>query len=405
MPVHGDLLDLLLIALCILAGFGGFRRGLICSITSFLGFAAGALIGVHIAPSLARGILSAPSNAIAADQAIGQRLATLAVVLVLAAIGNFAGQWVGAKLRALIVGTPLGPADGVGGAVISVISLLAVAWLFALALAYAPAPPLARQIHRSLVLQTIDRVIPNQGQQVVATLLREVQQHDLPAVSGPFATLLAPSVAAPDPSVIPAASRVAAASIVKITGDAPSCSRSVEGSGFVYSGERVLTNAHVVAGVRRPLVGVPGGGRLAARVVLYDPNRDIAVLFVPGLNRRPLTFAGEVGGGTSAVVAGYPENGPFTAVAARIAARTSVSGPNIYQSRTVTRQVYTVRGEVRPGNSGGPLLSSSGQVYGMVFAASVDQSNVGYALTNAETASDVRAGRTATSTVGTAGCD
>src|SRR5206468_11396693 len=144
---------------------------------------------------------------------------------------------------------------------------------------------------------------------------------------------------APDPSVIPAASRVAAASIVKITGDAPSCSRSVEGSGFVYSGERVLTNAHVVAGVRRPLVGVPGGGRLAARVVLYDPNRDIAVLYVPGLDRRPLTFAGEVGGGTSAVVAGYPQNGPFTAVAARIAARTRVTGPNIYQSRTVTRQV------------------------------------------------------------------
>ena len=403
--MHGDLLDLLLIALCILAGFGGFRRGLICSISSFLGFAAGALIGVQIAPSLARGILSAPSNAIAADQAIGQRLATLLVVLVLAAIGNFAGQWIGGKLRTLIAATPLGPADGVGGAVISVISLLAVAWLFALALAYAPAPPLARQIHRSLVLQTIDRVIPNQGQQVVATLLREVQQHDLPAVSGPFATLLAPSVAAPDPSVIPAASRRAASSIVKVTGDAPSCGRSVEGSGFVYDTERVLTNAHVVAGVRSPQVAVPGGGNLAARVVLYDPNRDIAVLYVPGLDRRPLTLAGEVGGGTSAVVAGYPENGPFTAVAARIAARTKVTGPNIYQSRTVTRQVYTVRGKVRPGNSGGPLLSSAGQVYGVVFAASVDQSDVGYALTNAEIAPDVRAGRTATSTVGTAGCD
>jgi S1-C subfamily serine protease len=403
--VHGDLLDLLLIALCVLAGFGGFRRGLICSITSFLGFAVGALIGVRIAPSLARGILSAPSNAIAADQAIGQRLVTLAVVLVLAALGNFAGQWIGGKLRALIAATPLGPADGVGGAVISVVSLLAVAWLFALALAYAPAPPLARQIHRSLVLQTIDRAIPNSGQQVVATLLREVQQHDLPAVSGPFATLLAPSVAAPDRSVIPAATRTAAGSILKITGDAPSCSRSVEGSGFVYSTERVLTNAHVVAGVRNPQVAVPGAGSLAARVVLYDPNRDIAVLYVPGLDRRPLTLAGEVGAGTSAVVAGYPENGPFTAEAARIAARTSVTGPNIYQSRTVTRQVYTVRGKVRPGNSGGPLLSGTGQVYGVVFAASVDQSDVGYALTNAEIASAVRAGRTATSSVGTAGCD
>jgi S1-C subfamily serine protease len=403
--VHGDLLDLLLIALAVLAGIGGFRRGLICSITSFLGFVLGAVVGVRVAPSLAHGILSAPSNAIAADQALGQRLVTLAVVLVFASIGNFAGQWIGSKLRALIAATPLGPVDGIGGAVISVISLLAVAWLFALALAYAPAPPLARQIHRSVVLQTIDRAIPNQGQQVVATLLREVQRHDLPAVSGPFATLLAPSVPAPDPAVVPAATRAAANSILKITGDAPSCSRSVEGSGFVYADQRVLTNAHVVAGVRSPRVSLPGGGTLAARVVVYDPNSDVAVLYVPGLDRRPLTMTGPVGSGTAAVVAGYPENGPFTAVAARIAARTNVTGPNIYQSRTVTRQVYTVRGRVRPGNSGGPLLSATGEVYGVVFAASIDQSDVGYALTNAQVSSDAQAGRSATRAVGTQVCD
>ena len=403
--MHGDLLDLLLIALAVLAGIGGFRRGLVCSITSFLGFAVGAMIGVRVAPSLAHGILSAPTNAIAADHALGQRLITLAVVLVFAAIGNFAGQWIGGKLRALIVATPLGPVDGIGGAAISVVSLLAVAWLFALALAYAPAPPLARQIHRSLVLQTIDRAVPNQGQQVVATLLREVQQHDLPAVSGPFATLLAPSVPAPDPAVVPAATRGAANSILKVTGDAPSCSRSVEGSGFVYANQRVLTNAHVVAGVRNPHVSLPGGGNLPARVVVYDPNSDVAVLYVPGLNRQPLTFAGPASSGTSAVVAGYPENGPFTAVAARIAARTNVTGPNIYQSRTVTRQVYTVRGLVRPGNSGGPLLSPTGSVYGVVFAASVDQSDVGYVLTNTQVASDAQAGRSATQKVSTQGCD
>jgi S1-C subfamily serine protease len=405
MHVHGDLLDLLLLALAILAGVGGFRRGLICSITSFIGFVIGAAIGVQVAPSLARGILKAPSNAIAADQAVGQRIVSLLVVLVLAAVGNFIGQLIGTKLRAVIAQTPFRPVDGVGGAIMSVVSLLAVAWLFALALAYAPAPALARQIHRSLVLQTIDRAVPDGGQRVVSALLREVQQHDLPAVSGPFATLLAPSVPAPDPSIIPAATRAAAASILKVTGDAPSCTRSVEGSGFVYSPNRVITNAHVVAGVRNPRVSLPGGGVLPARVVLYDPNRDIAVLEVPNLNRQPLTLAGSAASGTSAVVAGYPENGPFTAAAARIAARTSVSGPNIYQTKTVTRQVYTVRGKVRPGNSGGPLLSSTGQVYGVVFAASVDQSNVGYALTNSEIAADIAAGRSATSPVSTQGCD
>ncbi|MBV9823706.1 MAG: trypsin-like peptidase domain-containing protein, partial [Actinobacteria bacterium] len=173
-----------------------------------------------------------------------------------------------------------------------------------------------------------------------------------------------------------------------------------------FAPDRVMTNAHVLAGVRHPRVSAPGGGgALAAKVVLYDPNRDIAVLLVPGLNRKPLTIAGQVGSGTSAVVAGYPENGPFTADPARIAARTKVRGPNIYQDRTVTREVYTVRGRVRPGNSGGPLLSGTGQVYGVVFAASVDQSGVGYVLTAAEVAPDLQTGRTATAAVGTQGCD
>jgi S1-C subfamily serine protease len=403
--VHGDLLDLVLLAMAALSALAGFRRGLIGSVTAFVGFLIGAAVGVHYAPALGRGILKAPTSAVAVDQALGQRVVTLLVVLAFAAVGNFVGQLVGNRIRAVVARTPFGPADGVGGAVISVVTVLALAWLLALALAYAPTPALARQIHRSVVLQTIDRVVPDGGQRVVATLLRQVQQHDLPAVSGPFATLLAPSVAAPDPSVVPPATRAAAESIVKITGAAPSCSRSIEGTGFVYSPQRVITNAHVLAGVRSPRVSVPGGGSLAARVVLYDADRDIAVLAVPGLNRTPLTLTGPAASGSSAVVAGYPQNGPFSAVPARIAAQTKVTGPNIYQTRTVTRQVYTVRGRVLPGNSGGPLLNVRGEVLGVVFAASVDQSDVGYALTNAEIAPDVAAGRTAGGTVSTRGCD
>jgi len=403
--MHGDALDLVLLALALLSALGGYRRGLICSVTSFAGFLAGAAIGVRVAPAIGHAVLKAPTDAGSADQAIGQRILILAVVLVCAMVGNLAGQAVGSWLRAQIHRTPFGPADGVGGAVISVVTLLALAWLLALALAYAPAPSLARQVHRSLVLNSIDRLVPGEGQRVVAGLLRQLQQHDLPAVSGPFTTLLAPSVAAPDPAVVAPAIRVAGNSIVKITGEAPSCRRAIEGTGFVFAPGRVMTNAHVLAGVRNPRVSVPGGSVLASRVVLFDPNRDIAVLLVPGLTRKPLSIAGPADSGTSAVVAGYPENGPFTADPARIAGRTKVTGPNIYQDRTVTRQVYTVRGRVRPGNSGGPLLSSSGQVYGVVFAASVDQSGVGYVLTAAEVASDLQAGRTATAAVGTQGCD
>ena len=403
--MHGDLLDVVLLALALLSALAGYRRGLVCSITSFAGFVAGAAIGVQAAPAIARALLKAPSHAGSADQALGQRIVTLIVVFAFATIGHLVGQAIGGRLRAQIARTALGPVDGIGGAVVSVATLLAFAWLLALALAYAPAPPLARQIHRSLVLHTIDRVIPGEGQRIVASLLRQVQQHDLPAVSGPFATLLAPSVAPPDPAVVPAAIRTAGSSIVKITGTAPSCRRAVEGTGFVFATDRVMTNAHVLAGVANPRVTAPGGSTLAARVVLYNPNRDIAVLSVPGLGRRPLSFTGPAASGTAAVVAGYPQNGPFTALPARIAARTKVTGPNIYQDRTVTRQVYTVRARVRPGNSGGPLLSTTGQVYGVVFAASVDQSEVGYVLTAAEVAPDLQAGRTATAAVGTQGCD
>ena len=167
----------------------------------------------------------------------------------------------------------------------------------------------------------------------------------------------------------------------------------------------MVTNAHVLAGVTNPRVAAPGGSALAARVVLYDPNRDIAVLSVPGLNRRPLAIAGQASRAAARRGGRLPENGPFTAVPARIAARTKVTGPNIYQDRTVTRRVYTVRARVRPGNSGGPLLSTDGQVYGVVFAASVDQTEVGYVLTAAEVAPDLEAGRSATAAVSTQGCD
>jgi len=220
--MHGDLLDLVLVALAVLSALAGYQRGLICSITSFAGFLAGAAIGVQFAPGIARALLKAPSDPGSADQALGQRAVTLIAVFAFATIGHLIGQAVGGRLRAQIARTALGPADGIGGAVVSVATLLTLAWLLALALAYAPAPVLARQIHRSLVLHTIDRIVPGEGQRVAASLLRQLQQHDLPAVSGPFATLLAPSVPAPDPAVVAVAVGVAGASIVKITGTAPS---------------------------------------------------------------------------------------------------------------------------------------------------------------------------------------
>lgn len=218
----------------------------------------------------------------------------------------------------------------------------------------------------------------------------------------------------PDPSLLTSASIVAARqSVLRVVGIAPSCSRRIEGSAFVYAPERVMTAAHVVAGVVTLDVETPADGlRHPADVVLYDPRHDIAVLRVPGLTARPLLFAPGVSGGQRAVVAGYPgRGGPLTLLQAWIEGRKPVAGPNIYNIGQVTRMIYAVgaaktdrRGLIEPGDSGGPLLAADGSVYGMVFAAEQKNPNLGYAMAVSELTSAAAAGRTATQPVSTQAC-
>jgi S1-C subfamily serine protease len=196
------------------------------------------------------------------------------------------------------------------------------------------------------------------------------------------------------------------ASIVKITGEArTTCNRSLEGSGFVVSPQRVLTNAHVVAGMTNGLhVGHGKSSGLPATVVFFDPNTDVAILYVPHLTAPPLRFTGPAAQGSDAVVAGYPENGPFRSIPARVGSQRPVNGPNIYQTGTVTRAIYAVRATVEPGNSGGPLLAKNGKVYGVIFAASTTARDTGFALTASAVRADVRAGAHNTASVSTRGC-
>jgi S1-C subfamily serine protease len=190
-------------------------------------------------------------------------------------------------------------------------------------------------------------------------------------------------------------------------GIAPTCQRKIEGSGFVISPHHILTNAHVVAGVTesQTVTTRTGAAPLRATVVLFDPERDLAVLYVPGLNARTLQFAGPANLGDEAIVAGYPRDHGFTAVPARVGDDQLAQAPDIYQSKEVTRQIYSIRANVEPGNSGGPLLAPNGQVDGVVFAAAVGVKDTGYALTASEVKSDVRSAAAATHGVSTQGCD
>ena len=395
--MRGDLLDVILLAASLLFAVSGYRQGFVVGVLSFVGFLGGGVLGAKIAPEIANAgpLASFP-----------EALVGLAVVFLAASLGQVLATVVGAAVRNRLTFKPARQADAVAGALVSVVSLLLVSWLVGLAVASSPFPKVNAQIRRSYVLGTVDGLVPDSGKAFFASFRRLINERGFPDVIGPFASSRAPDVPAPDPRLVgsPVVQR-ARQQVLKITGEAPSCSRRIEGTGFVYARDRVMTNAHVVAGVRHPKVQVGQGRSLDATVVLYDSSRDIAVLAVPGLDRTPLHFGGKARNGADAIVVGYPQDGPFTPVAARVAATQKARGPDIYQSRTVTREIYVLRARVLPGNSGGPLLAPDGAVYGVVFAAAADDERTGYALTAGEVASDARAGEVATERVSTRGCD
>jgi S1-C subfamily serine protease len=214
------------------------------------------------------------------------------------------------------------------------------------------------------------------------------------------------NVPAPDPAVLNnPGDQAAGGRIVKILGSAPECGRQLEGSGFVYAPQHVITNAHVVAGViQGQTVTTVDGVTYRARVVFYDPRIDIAVLDVPGLNLAPLRFNTQAHPGDNAVVAAYTENQSFTAVPARIGQVLRAEGPDIYGAGQIDRQIYQIRGVVKLGNFGGPLLSPGGTVDGVVFARAVGVSETGFVLTASEVQADAKAGANATVPVSTQGC-
>jgi S1-C subfamily serine protease len=237
------------------------------------------------------------------------------------------------------------------------------------------------------VLAEVNDVAPPWLQRVPARLSALLDTSGLPDVLQPFGRTPIANVDVPDAAL--ATDEVVAAtrpSVLKIRGVAPSCQKVLEGSGFVVAPNRVMSNAHVVAGSETVTVEVDGQS-YDASVVSYDPNADISILDVPNLPSAPLAFhMAEAESGTDSVVLGYPGGGDFTATPARIREIIQLNGPDIYHTTTVTREVYTIRGTVRQGNSGGPLIDRDGKVLGVVFGAAVDDVDTGFVLTANEVA-------------------
>lgn len=393
--MQGSALDLLLLVATVLFAASGYRQGLVVGALSFVGFFGGGFVGTQLAAPVATRVASDSLAPV-----VG-----IFVVLCAATLGQLVAVVIGHAVRSRIRWRGARAIDQAGGAIVSALAALLVAWLVATPLASSSYPYLASQVRRSAVIKAVDAAVPDQVRGAYDSFRQLLNRGDFPDVFGPLQPTRVAPIQPPDPAILAtSAVRSARPSIVKLLGTAPSCSRRLEGSGFVFSPEHVMTNAHVVAGVRELQV-LAGGERYTGRVVLYNPRRDIAVVYVPGLNRAALRFSGPAAPGTSAVVAGFPLNGPFNVGPARVRSEQRVRGPDIYNQQTVTRQVYAIRAQVRSGNSGGPLLAGNGSVIGVIFAAAADDPDTGFALTAAEVSADARAGARATARVGTQDCD
>ncbi|MFF2065886.1 MarP family serine protease [Streptomyces sp. NPDC058200] len=396
-----NVLDILLLLAAVWFAIIGYRQGFVVGILSVIGFLGGGLVAVYLLPvvwaKLTRGSEVSTTAAVVA----------VVIVIVCASVGQAFTTHLGSKLRRYITWSPARALDATGGALVNVVAMLLVAWLIGSALAGTSLPTLGKEVRSSKVLLGVSRVLPTQASSWFTDFSSVLAQNGLPQVFSPFANEPITDVQPPDPALAgsPVAAR-AQQSIVKVVGTAPSCGKVLEGSGFVFDDRRVMTNAHVVGGVEEPTVQIGGKGRLYdAKVVLYDWRRDIAVLDVPDLRATPLQFTeSDAESGDSAIVAGFPENGAYDVRAARVRGRIDANGPDIYRRGEVQRDVYSLFATVRQGNSGGPLLTPEGKVYGVIFARSLDDQQTGYALTADEIRDDIALGRTANQEVDSQQC-
>jgi len=388
-----NFLDWVLVVLVLAYALSGYWQGFVTGACATAGLLLGGLLGIWIAP-LALGD---------ANPSVWVSLGALFMVILSATLGQALFQYAGARLRDRIRWQPVRAVDAVGGAALSAVAVLLVAWALGLAVSGSRITGITPQVRGSVILAKVNGMLPNAAGGVMHAFDDVVGATFFPRYLEPFARETIISVDPPpkrllhDPDVLRAG-----VAVLKIHGD-NACGRGVEGSGFLYADDRLMTNAHVVAGVDHPEVLI-GDETIDATVVLYDPGLDIAVLSFDDGNRRHLDFDYDGVAQEGVAVLGYPEDGPFDVQPARIRAEQRLRSPDIYGEGAVVRQVFSLRGLIRPGNSGGPIVSSGGEVEGVVFAASVTDTDTGYALTSEQVKDAAGLGAASSEAVDTGDC-
>jgi S1-C subfamily serine protease len=379
-------LDWVILLFVLILGLFGLRQGFIVGVLSFGGFAVGAFIGTRLGP-----LLLPQGSASPYAPAFGLVGALLAGAILATGL-----EGLGWRLRRTTMLIPgIGMLDGALGALLSAAVGLGVVWIIAAVAAQIPtATQLRADIQRSMILGELNALLPPSG-----PILNALARLDpLPSLPGPL-----PALTAPPPRIAhDLAVRVASHSVVRVLGTA--CGLAIEGSGWVVRPEEILTNAHVIAGESDTTVEVEGRPPgLAAQAIAFDSTNDLAVLRVPGLGLPALRLIANPAAGSVGAILGYPENGPFDVQSARIGSTAQVSTQNAYGEGSVSRLLTPLRGLVRPGNSGGPVVDGTGAVLTTVFAGTTGAGpSGGYGVANATV---VRELEHADGPVGTGPCD
>lgn len=362
----------------VLAWWSGWRQGAWSSVLSFVGIAAGLVLGTAAAPFV-----------MALTEQVALRFVlALGVIVLLVGLGQIVGSALGTMVRNRMKARMQQRWDSAVGGVFQVVAMMLVTWLVSIPLANGLVGTMGQAVRESTILGAVNRVMPQQMNNLPAGIAAMLNESGLPPLVSPWLSqggvqVDAPSIEVEDEALV----EQLRPSVIHVLGDAETCSRRLMGSGFVIQDDYVITNAHVVAGTDVVALDTVLGMK-DAQVVYYNPDVDIAVLRSPGLGIQPLAWAEQgAATGDDAVVMGFPLSGPFTASPARVRERLTIAGPDIYAKGRVEREAYTVRGTIKQGNSGGPMVNTSGEVLGVVFGASVDDSDTGYALT----ADEVRA--------------